>query len=60
MNLTKISQVIDTDREEDVVCPFCKESGFDLAGLKGHLERGLCEIYNAIDISDIRRLMDNF
>lgn len=22
----------------DVVCPFCKEGGFDLVGLKRHLE----------------------
>ena len=30
----------------DVSCPFCKEEGFDLIGLKSHLEHGDCEIYN--------------
>lgn len=34
-------------------CPFCNEENFDLAGLKNHFEKGYCEIYNAIDISDM-------
>ena len=31
-------------------CPFCKEEGFDLIGLKSHLVHGDCEKYNEIDI----------
>lgn len=34
---------------EDVCCPFCKETGFDLIGLKIHIERGWCEVYNEIE-----------
>jgi hypothetical protein len=30
----------------EVVCPFCGEGGFDLAGLKSHLQSGDCEPYN--------------
>ena len=30
----------------DLSCPFCKESDFDLVGLKIHLERGYCEPFN--------------
>ena len=28
---------------EDRSCPFCKEQGFDLTGLKSHLNHGDCE-----------------
>jgi hypothetical protein len=28
------------------MCPFCKDTDFDLAGLKTHLEHGDCEVYN--------------
>lgn len=28
------------------VCPFCDEDGFDLLGLKLHLMRGYCDMYN--------------
>jgi len=31
---------------EDVTCPFCKEKGFDLIGLKYHFEMGYCKPYN--------------
>ena len=34
----------------DVSCPFCKEEGFDLIGLKSHLAHGDCEKYNEIDM----------
>lgn len=30
--------------DEDIKCPFCKETGFDLVGLKDHLF-GRCEAY---------------
>ena len=32
---------------EDVACPFCKKNGFDLIGLKHHLEN-YCEQYQGI------------
>ena len=35
----------------DVSCPFCKEEGFDLIGLKSHIAHGDCEKYNEIDIA---------
>jgi len=35
-----------SETTEYVICPFCKESDFDLIGLKTHLEHGDCEIYN--------------
>ena len=56
MNIIKISQEV----SEYVVCPFCKEKDFDLQGLKSHLEHGDCETYNTLNISNIKRLMDNF
>jgi len=31
-----------------IKCPFCGEDGFDLIGLKSHLENGDCEKYNNI------------
>lgn len=31
-----------------LACPFCDEEGFDLAGLKGHIEHRDCEKYNAL------------
>jgi len=51
---------VTTDRKEEedghkpsvlsdlLCCPFCNESGFDLIGLKGHLEHMDCEVYNGI------------
>jgi len=30
----------------DVECPFCKETGFDLIGLKIHYIRFWCDEYN--------------
>jgi hypothetical protein len=39
---------------DEVVCPFCKESGFDLIGLKSHLLNEDCEIFN--DTENQRRL----
>jgi len=30
----------------DIVCPFCKDSDFDFIGLKAHLERGGCDIFD--------------
>ena len=39
----------------ELVCPFCKDAGFDLAGLKSHLLKGDCEAFN--DTENIERLM---
>ena len=33
---------------EDIVCPFCEKGEFDLIGLKGHLQRGYCSIFEKI------------
>ena len=32
--------------DENIICPFCKDDGFDLVGLKHHLNIGWCEVYN--------------
>ncbi|HDY67618.1 hypothetical protein LCGC14_2829300 [marine sediment metagenome] len=37
---------LETELDDDVVCPFCSEKGFDLEGLKTHYELGWCEKYN--------------
>lgn len=42
--------------DNDVTCPFCKDDGFDLAGLKNHLEHGDCEIFNKTDTSDFKSM----
>jgi predicted DsbA family dithiol-disulfide isomerase len=34
----------DIDPRQDILCPFCWDGGFDLIGLKLHLER-YCTIY---------------
>lgn len=39
-------------KEETISCPFCKESDFDLVGLKSHLVNGDCEVFN--NISNVR------
>ena len=36
-------------------CLFCGEKDFDFIGLKIHLERGYCEVYNAIPPYENRR-----
>lgn len=33
--------------EHENACPFCDEVGFDLIGLKTHLQRGHCESFNS-------------
>jgi 4-hydroxy-3-methylbut-2-en-1-yl diphosphate synthase IspG/GcpE len=35
-----------------IKCPFCGEDDFDLIGLKHHLEREWCEIYNELPATD--------
>lgn len=36
---------------QDIVCPFCGEDGFDKIGLKGHLAFD-CKEYSETEISD--------
>ena len=33
----------------DITCQFCKETEFDLIGLKAHLQRGQCSAFNEIE-----------
>jgi len=35
--------------DEDRVCPFCGERGFDLIGLKAHLQHGDCEKFESLE-----------
>lgn len=37
-----------------VLCPFCKEFGFDLIGLKSHLLNGDCDVFN--NTEDLTRI----
>lgn len=41
----------------EVACPFCGDNGFDLIGLKHHLDAGWCDAYNAIDISQLHTML---
>lgn len=36
--------------QRDVMCPFCLENDFDLIGLKNHLLKGHCDIFNATEL----------
>lgn len=41
----------------DIVCPFCGEKDFDLIGLKIHLCRGWCQVYDVIETpSTVKRI----
>jgi hypothetical protein len=41
-------------------CPFCKESDFDLVGLKHHINMGWCEVFNhTIDVSEEQKARQN-
>ena len=40
------AQLSDVRGNNDIVCPFCEESGFDLIGLKSHISNGDCDPYN--------------
>lgn len=33
---------------EYISCPFCHDTDFDLIGLKLHLERGHCDVFNTL------------
>lgn len=35
--------------QETLSCPFCGEDDFDLVGLKRHLSRGWCEVFENTD-----------
>jgi len=36
--------------ECNIQCPFCRETEFDLIGLKGHFEKGYCEVYEKTEV----------
>lgn len=41
----------------NITCPFCGKTGFDLIGLKDHLEQN-CDVYSGtLSIEEERRLM---
>jgi hypothetical protein len=40
------------NENEYVTCPFCGEGGFELIGLKIHLDMGHCEEFNNIDVME--------
>jgi hypothetical protein len=40
-----LSQTYDS---EVLTCPFCQDTDFDLEGLVIHIDRGDCEVYEAI------------
>ena len=33
-----------------ISCPFCKEHGFDMVGLKHHIMNGWCESYEDLEV----------
>jgi len=41
-----INKTKELPRIDELTCPFCKEDGFDTIGLKSHLIKGDCEIFN--------------
>lgn len=38
-----------SDYVEYMVCPFCKDTDFDMVGLKIHLLSGYCEIFDLVE-----------
>lgn len=40
------------DEETDLWCPFCRDGGFDLVGLKGHL-LCCCEVFRDTESPDV-------
>ena len=46
-----------TDRIEYIECPFCGEKDFDLIGLKIHLLRGWCDVFEVTDIGPEKFLL---
>lgn len=36
----------ESNKAEDIICPFCKWADFDLIGLKMHILRGHCDVFN--------------
>ena len=44
----------DDSTDDNITCPFCKETDFDLIGLKSHLLNGDCDVFN--NIETIKRL----
>jgi hypothetical protein len=40
---------------DDVTCPFCQETGFDLEGLEMHIYQDRCEVYGASHLAEKER-----
>jgi hypothetical protein len=55
MKISKISAIVSPNTPLDISCPFCKDTGFDLAGLKSHLLKGDCVVFN--NTANFERLM---
>jgi len=55
MKISKISAIVSPTTPLDTSCPFCKGTGFDLAGLKSHLLKGDCVVFN--NTANIERLI---
>lgn len=61
MKIYKVSDVkemvdnkINPSPDVSLVCPFCKDDGFDAVGLKSHLLKGDCKVFN--NIENIKRV----
>ena len=44
------------DHSNTMTCPFCNEKDYDIVGLKSHLSKGECEVFESIET--IRSLFD--
>lgn len=40
-------------KEEEVQCPFCKDFGFDLKGLKMHINNNWCPEWDKVDDDEL-------
>lgn len=44
---------------QDIICPFCEDEDFDLIGLKLHINRGWCEVFEKLETDRKYRLVFN-
>lgn len=40
---------MDKETVDTMLCPFCKDDGFDLVGVRNHIIKGYCEVLNSIE-----------
>ncbi len=58
MELTKSVLNYGHMNPDEFMCPFCRQHGFDLIGLKHHYEMGYCDKYNnTLNIEEERQLL---